>query len=110
MIGRIILGVLPKQGFISSCRQTLWGHFSRCSFSTAQRTIQVKAFKHIMSKAECEKHNKSIPTYEQFINDPERQKKIAEMFEYYAKDPAHQQEEKEAAALGLELLMRRKQP
>lgn len=80
MAGRIIFGVLPKGGSLSSInRLNSWGGFSRCSYSTALR-VETKAIKASLTEAECEAHNSKIPSYQQIKNDPELQRRLAEMY------------------------------
>lgn len=104
MAGKIFFGMLPKQGSFSLFSGlSLWGRLNHFSYCTAKKTGQLKESSAAMSVAECKKHNQSIPTYDQFKKDPERQKEFAKVFEDYAKDPVYQKEEAEAASLGYRL-------
>lgn len=91
MAGRIFFGMLPKHGSVSSVNGlNIWGRFSRCSYSTAQR-VETKAVKAPLSEAECEVHNRKVPTYKQVKDDPELQRRLAEMYKAQKDDPDFQQ-------------------
>lgn len=108
MAGRIFFGMLPRQSSISiPSGLNLWGRLGRCSYCTAQKTLRVQETRVEMSQVECTKHNKTVPTYEQFKKDPKLQEEFAKMFENYANDPVHQKEETEAASLGYRLFQKR---
>jgi len=87
MAGRIFFGMLPKHSSLSSVSGfNSWGRFSRCSYSTAQR-VETNTVKAPLNEVECKVHNSKVPTYKQIKDDPELQRKLAEMYKSQADDP-----------------------
>lgn len=87
MAGKVLLEMLPKQSSLFSVRLiNSWGCFSRRSYTTALK-VETSMAKTSLSEADCEVHNRKIPTYEEIKNSLELQRKLAEMYKFQTQDP-----------------------